>query len=106
MKLTNVLKKMNPMQMLMLMFGLCMTALMTSAAVAGTSGTEFQGLYDLLFGWAQGFLARSIAIAASIAGALYGLAKQNPMLAISGIIFAVILSIGPGIINGILTAVV
>ncbi|NJM44363.1 MAG: hypothetical protein HC858_11010 [Brachymonas sp.] len=94
------------MQVLGLVIGLLMAALMTGAAVAGTTGTEFQGLYDLLFGWAQGYLARAIAIAASIAGALYGLAKQNPMLAITGVIFAVILSIGPGIINGILTAVV
>ena len=106
MKLTQHLKSMNPMQMLVLALGICFTVLMTGAAVAGTSGTEFQGLYDLLFGWAQGYLARAIAIAASIAGALYGLAKQNPMLAITGVIFAVILSIGPGIINGILTAVV
>lgn len=78
----------------------------TVAVHAGTTGAEFQGLYDLLFGWMQGFLARAIALAASIAGAFYGLAKQNPLLGITGVIFAVILSVGPGVINGILTAVI
>ncbi len=75
-------------------------------AHAGNTGAEFQGLYDLLFGWIQGYLARAIAIAASIAGALYGLSKQSPMLALIGIVFAVIFSVGPGVINGILSAVI
>jgi conjugal transfer pilus assembly protein TraA len=75
-------------------------------ASAGETGTEFQSLYDLLLGWAQGYLARSIAIAASIMGALYGMAKQNPILALIGIVFAVILAIGPAVINGIVAGVI
>lgn len=78
----------------------------TKAVQAGETGAEFEPLYDLLLGWAEGFLARALAIAASIIGALYGLAKQNPILALIGIVFAVILGIGPSIINGIVTAVI
>lgn len=84
-----------------------LAALMVSNfVVAGETGAEFEPLYDLLLGWAEGFLARALAIAASIIGALYGLAKQNPILALIGIVFAVILGIGPSIINGIVTAVI
>lgn len=75
-------------------------------SVAGTSGDEFEELYNLLLGWAEGFLARAIAISASIIGALYGMAKQNPILALVGIVFAVILAIGPSVINGIVSAVI
>lgn len=77
-----------------------------TTVMAGTTGDEFEDLYNLLLGWAEGFLARSIAIAASIIGALYGMAKQNPILALVGIVFAVILAIGPSVINGIVSAVI
>ncbi len=36
-------------------------------------------------------LLHTVAIAASIVGALYGMAKQNPIVALVGIILAVIL---------------
>ncbi len=80
--------------------------MVSGIAGAGETGDEFEPLYDLLLGWAEGFLARALAIAASIIGALYGLAKQNPILALIGIVFAVILGIGPSIINGIVSAVI
>jgi conjugal transfer pilus assembly protein TraA len=86
--------------------GIVVGLAMAATASAGTSGEEFKGLFDLLTGWMNGYLARSVALAASIAGALYGLAKQNPLLATVGIVFAVILSVGPAVINGILSAVV
>lgn len=87
--------------------GVALLGLMATAAVmAGTTGDEFEELYNLLMGWAEGFLARAIAIAASIIGALYGMAKQNPILSLIGIVFAVILAIGPSVINGIVSAVI
>lgn len=91
-----------------LKFGFAALAMtmVAAAAIAGTTGDEFEQLYKLLLGWAEGFLARSIAIAASIIGALYGMAKQNPILALIGIVFAVILAIGPSVINGIVSVVV
>lgn len=90
----------------LMVIGFVLLAALAAGAQAGTSGAEFQGLYDMLFGWIQGYLARAIAIASSIAGALYGLSKQSPMLALIGIVFAVIFSVGPNVINGILTAVI
>jgi conjugal transfer pilus assembly protein TraA len=83
-----------------------MSFMMLASVMAGTDGAEFEQLYNLLLGWAEGFLARSIAIAALIVGALYGLAKQNPILALIGIVFAVILAIGPNVIGGIVSAVI
>lgn len=83
-----------------------MAVVMFASVFAGTDGAEFEELYNLLLGWAEGFLARSIAIAALIVGALYGLAKQNPILALIGIVFAVILAIGPNVIGGIVSAVI
>ncbi len=86
--------------------GLIALAMFAKVAIAGTSGDEFEELYNLLLGWAEGFLAKAIALAASIMGALYGMAKQNPILALIGIVFAVILVVGPNVINGIVTAVI
>jgi conjugal transfer pilus assembly protein TraA len=76
------------------------------SAVAGETGTEFEGLYDLLFGWAQGYLGKAFAFAAFIAGIAAGVAKSSPMLGAIGIVFAIVISVGPGIINGILTATI
>ncbi len=90
----------------MMFIALLAVAMLAKVALAGTTGDEFEELYNLLLGWAEGFLARSIAIAASIIGALYGMAKQNPILALVGIVFAVILAIGPSVINGIVSAVI
>ena len=64
--------------------GLIALAMFAKVAIAGTSGDEFEELYNLLLGWAEGFLARAIV----------------------GIVFAVILAIGPSVINGIVSAVI
>jgi hypothetical protein len=74
--------------------------------LAGTTGAEFLDTYNLLFGWTTGYLARALAFAASIMGALIAVGKQQPLLAGIGIVFAVILGVGPNIVNGILTAVI
>ncbi len=75
-------------------------------ALAGTSGTEFAGLYNLVKGWSEGFLGRTLAIAAFLVGAIIGFAKSTAMPALVGIIFAVLFAIGPGIIDGIASAVI
>ena len=75
-------------------------------AMAGTSGTEFLGLYNLVKGWSEGYLGRVLAIAAFLTGAIVGFAKSTAMPALVGIIFAVLFAIGPGIIDGIASAVI
>ncbi len=80
--------------------------LAVSTAHAGTTGTEFQALYDMLVGWASGYLGKALAIAAFIVGAIVGFAKSTAMPALVGIVFAVVFSIGPGVISGMMTAVI
>lgn len=75
-------------------------------AFAGTSGTEFQGLYNLVKGWSEGYLGRTLAIAAFLTGAIVGFAKSTAMPAMVGVIFAVLFAIGPGIIDGIASALI
>lgn len=78
----------------------------TSVALAGTTGSEFGGLYNLVKGWSEGFLGRTLAIAAFLVGAIVGFAKSTAMPALVGIIFAVLFAIGPGIIDGIASALI
>jgi conjugal transfer pilus assembly protein TraA len=88
------------------MFSLLSMFLLAPAAFAGTTGTEFQGLYNLVKAWSNGYLGRALAIAAFLVGAIIGFARSNAMPALIGIVFAVLFSIGPGIIDGIASAVI
>ena len=85
-----------------------LVGLMTAAATASasTEGTEFQDLYDMLVGWSEGYLGKALAIAAFLTGAIVGFAKSTAMPALVGVVFAVVFSIGPGIISGMMTAVI
>lgn len=85
-----------------------LVGLMTAAATASasTEGTEFQALYDMLVGWSEGYLGKALAIAAFLTGAIVGFAKSTAMPALVGVVFAVVFSIGPGIIAGMMTAVI
>ncbi len=78
----------------------------TSVASAGVTGPEFQALYDLILGWAQGYLGKALAIAAFLFGAIVGVAKSTATPALIGIVFAIVFSIGPGVITGMMTAVI
>ena len=75
-------------------------------AFAGTTGSEFTGLYNLVKGWSEGYLGRTLAIAAFLVGAIVGFAKSTAMPALVGIIFAVLFAIGPGIIDGIASVLI
>ena len=87
--------------------GIAASALVLATPVmAGTTGTEFAGLYNLVKGWSEGFLGRTLAIAAFLVGAIVGFARSTAMPALVGIVFAVLFAIGPGIIDGIASAVI
>ena len=73
---------------------------------AGTTGTEFQDLYTWLTGLVQGYFGKAIAVAAIGLGALFSLARLNPIAILAGIGFAVFLQYAPTIASGILTATV
>ena len=76
----------------------------TGLAMAGTTGNEFQNMFNLIQGWAQGYLGKAMAIAAFLFGAGFGVAKQTILPAVLGIVFALVFAVGPGIISGMLAA--
>ena len=80
--------------------GIATSALMLAAC------TEFTALYNMVKGWSEGYLGRTLAIAAFLVGAIVGFAKSTAMPALVGIIFAVCFAIGPGIIDGIASALI
>lgn len=87
--------------------GVATTSLMVAAPVfAGSTGTEFQNVYNLVKGWSEGYLGRTLAIAAFLVGAIVGFAKSTAMPALVGIVFAVLFAVGPGIIDGIASALI
>ena len=77
-----------------------------TGALAGTTGTDFQSLYTWLTGLVQGYFGKAAAVAAIGLGALFSLARLNPIAILSGIGFAVFLQYAPTIASGILTATI
>lgn len=88
-----------------LLAGLAMV-LAAGVSQAGTTGPEFQALHTLLTDWAGGYLGKALAVAAFLFGAGFGVAKQTIVPAILGIVFAIVFSVGPGVIDGMLTATI
>lgn len=87
-------------------FLLVCATIFISGAIAGTTGEEFKETYDLLMGWATGYLGKIFAIAAFLVGCGWAAGKQNPMPAIFGLVLAIIIGFGPGLVEKLLTAVV
>jgi conjugal transfer pilus assembly protein TraA len=86
---------------------LAMVAVMSAnMAHAGTTGVEFQGFFDLISGWTSGYLGKGIALAALLLGAAGGLVKGTMMPALVGVGFALLFTVGPGVITGMMTAVI
>ena len=80
--------------------------ILAGAASAGVTGDEFKDLYDDANAWAEGYLGRAIALLAFLLGAGWSAARQNMMPVIFGLILAIIISIGPNLIDKILSATV
>jgi conjugal transfer pilus assembly protein TraA len=94
-----------------LMIAALMSAVMLQSAHAGTvgggtTGTEFLSLFNMLVGWAEGYLGKALAIGAFIVGAIIGFAKSTAMPALVGVVFAIVFGLGPTIINGMFSAVI
>lgn len=75
-------------------------------ADAGVTGLEFKATYDLVVGWAKGYLGKIFAICAFLVGCGFAAARQNPMPAIFGLVLALIIGFGPDLIESMLTATV
>jgi len=88
------------------LFLAALLAFASVSAYAGTTGAEFQTLYQTLYDWISGYLGRAIAIAGFIIGAGVGIARQNPIPALIGVVFALFMIYIPAVIDAIMTAVI
>ncbi|WP_285615969.1 TraA family conjugative transfer protein [Hydrogenophilus thermoluteolus] len=80
--------------------------LVAGAAMAGTTGTEFQNLYNWVNNTVTGYFGKAISVAAVGVGAIMSIARVNPIPILAGVGFAVFLQYTPTIITGILTATI
>jgi conjugal transfer pilus assembly protein TraA len=81
-------------------------SLVAAAAFAGTTGTEFKAFFDLIEGWTTGYLGKGLALAAFLLGAALGMVKGTMLPALVGIGFAIMFTVGPGVITGMLSATI
>ena len=78
---------------------------MSPELMAGTGGSEFNAIYSTITGWMQGTLGKLITIALLITGIGFGVVKQSVIAAVPAIAAGLILNAAPGVIDGIVTAV-
>ena len=71
------------------------------AALASTTGAEFQSAYQFFYDAATGYLGRGIAIVGGLIGLGVGAARGSALPAILGVILAVFGALGPTIIDAI-----
>ncbi len=80
-------------------------ALCSAAALAGTDDT-FSGLSEMIIDWAEGSLGLTLSVIALVFGIGAGVAKGTVVPAVIGIAFAMVCSMGPGIIQSLFTAII
>ncbi len=81
--------------------GVLLVGLMPLASFAGTDDGTFTQFADTVVGWAKGPLGTGLAVTMLLVGAGMGVARNNPMPALSGIAGAAFLNWGPGIIQSL-----
>lgn len=89
-----------------LIAALLMSVVFQSAAYAGTTGVEFKGVYDFIYGAVTGYLGRAICIFAGIVGLAIGAGMGKVLPAIIGVILAIFGTLGPTIINSLFKSAV
>jgi|GEM_PF-483116 len=75
-------------------------------AISGTGGTAFSPLYTFFEDLVLEFCRKIVSIAAVSLGAIFFMARVNPVPIFAGVAFAIFLNFSPGIINIIMTATV
>ena len=75
-----------------------------AAVMAGTGGTEFDGVWTLVTDWIQGSLGRTIAGLLVLIGVIAGIARQSLMALAVGIGGGVGLFYAPSVIDATMTA--
>lgn len=89
---------------LVLMLSL-MLVLVAGTAMAGTGGTEFTAIYDMIVGWSQGGLGKVVAITAFLIGMVMGITQQSLMAIAIGLGTALAVTYTPDIIDTVFTGV-
>ena len=79
--------------------------LLAPEAVFAGDDAEFEDVIEQLTAWATGGLGKVVSLAAVIVGAMFSVARSNPIPILSGIAFAMILNFTPAIVTGILTGI-
>ena len=75
------------------------------AHAAATGGAEFKSLYELVSGWARGYLGRAIAVVFLLVGLLTGLVRGSVVAAVTAMGAAVALLMLPAIIDTLFNGV-
>ena len=88
---------------LVLLTALAVALLSPETALGGTTGTEFQSIYDKVKGWSTGYLGRLLALCTFIIGLGASIMRQTLFPALTGIGVALVVSLGPSLIEGIAT---
>ncbi len=81
-----------------------LVALTAASAYAGTTGEEFKDFFDLIEGWTKGYLGKGLALSAFLLGAALGMVKGTMLPALVGVGFAIMFTVGPSVITGMLAA--
>jgi conjugal transfer pilus assembly protein TraA len=79
-------------------------SIIAGQAMAGVTGTEFQGLYTWVNDVVTGYFGKAVSVAAVGIGSLMAIARVNPIPILAGAGFAVFLQYTPTIVTGVLSA--
>lgn len=82
---------------------LLLLLLVSSVAVAGSQGAEFDQMYQMVRGWIEGTMGKLFAVAAFAVGMGIGIVKQSIMALVVGIGMAVVCAYAPAILDAIFT---
>ncbi len=79
------------------------TLMIDKNVMAGTTGSEFQNIYNMVVAWTSGYLGKTIALGAFLAGMGVGIVRQSMMAVVTGIGAGLAVAYMPEVINGIVT---
>lgn len=77
--------------------------LVAGTAAAGTGGTEFDTMYEMVVDWTEGTLGKLLAVTAFLIGMGMGVIRQSILAVVLGIAFALTLAYAPQIIDAVFT---
>lgn len=91
---------------ILLFASLLVLTITATSSYAGTTGTEFQQVYQTIRDWTAGYLGRAIAMAAFIVGLGFGIMRASAAAAVAGVAIAFFIMVGPNVLDAIATATI